>query len=156
MFTTNNTTAEIHLDHAVTVLRNLSSTSNIRYTRISEKDFNSLIDRCVETPLFFFSGFTGNKQNDKDKIYNLQKRDPKGTKRKGTGKGYSQTALKKPKGICYDCGQYWHMLGDPVCKLHSRYFENPMKNNKNNDDSIDDDGEGFFDKHSGKKTGKRE
>ena len=78
MFTTKNTTACIHLDYSVTVLKNLSSTSNTMDTPMSEKYFNSLIARFVDESFLSFTGFTGNKQNENDENDNLQKRNPKG------------------------------------------------------------------------------
>ena len=73
MFTTKNTTADIHLDHACTFLRNLSSTSSIRDTPMYEKDVNSLVARRVEQLLLSVIGFTGNKQNENKKMTTPEK-----------------------------------------------------------------------------------
>ena len=96
MLTTNNTAADIHFVHALTVLRKLPLTSNIMDTSMSLKDMKFLITRRVEQGLWSFNGFNGNNQNLNNKNDNRQKTDTKGTKRRVTEKYLAKLIARRP------------------------------------------------------------
>lgn len=140
-------TCSLHLDDAVTALRNLTLRSNTSDTKILMKDVQSPINRKVQEALLAvqpkaYASFQSSK-NNRAQNHHAQPQKKRSLKRSfNSSKQLDEAAEKARDLICYDCGESGHRRGDELCPRPSPLTKK-RKNSTNKDLHPRKNGNGF-------------